>query len=162
MAGRLRAIRRARRSLRWIVVASVALVYASYSFVIEPPQAHAFYVLAPVAFLYAAFCWTFVDSPRSRRIAAWVLGANVMFHAGLAVAQAPEKSLYKNRAPVAAAVRFKQPEMFAHRRPFAVEGGPLALQDPSRPYDAAQDIEVSAVDYHVGWRGSTDWTVPLY
>ena len=49
---------------------TVALVYASYWFVLEPPQAHAFYVVAPVAFMFAAYCWTFVDSPRWRRIAA--------------------------------------------------------------------------------------------
>src|SRR6185436_920342 len=51
------------RAIRWIVVGSVAIVYTSYAFVIEPPQAHAFYVLSPVAFMFAAYCWSFVDSP---------------------------------------------------------------------------------------------------
>ncbi len=74
---------------------SVLLVYASYWFVMEPPQAHAFYVLAPIAFMFTAFWWTFVDSPRARQIAAGVLALNVAFHAGLAWAQAPELSLYK-------------------------------------------------------------------
>ena len=100
------------------------LVYASYWFVMEPPQAHAFYVLAPIAFMFAAFWWTFVDSPRARRIAAGVLVLNVAFHAGLAWAQGPELSLYKNRDVVATAVRLKEPEMFAHRRDFAIDGGP--------------------------------------
>ena len=62
-------------ALRLLVAASVLLVYASYWFVMEPPQAHAFYVLAPIAFMFAAFWWTFVDSPRARRIAAGVLVA---------------------------------------------------------------------------------------
>ena len=152
---------RAFRALRWVVIASVALVYASYSFVIEPPQAHAFYVLAPVAFLYAAYCWSFVDSPRTRRAAASLLAVNVAFHAGLALAQAPEKSLYKNRGPVAAAVRFREPEMFAHRRPFSIGGGPLSLQDPSRPYDPVRDIEVSDVRRDGGPAGSTEWTATI-
>ena len=95
--------------------ASVLLVYLSYWFVMEPPQAHAFYVLAPVAFVFAAYWWTFVDSPRARRVAAgcW---PSIAFHAGLAWTQLPEISIYRNREVVAAAVRLKQPEMFAHRR----------------------------------------------
>lgn len=100
---------------------------------IEPPQAHAFYVLAPIAFMFAAFWWTFVDSPRARQIAAGVLILNVAFHAGLAWTQAPERSLYKNRGVVAAAVRLKEPEMVAHRRDFAIDGGPAVLSDLSRP-----------------------------
>ena len=149
------------RAIRWLVVSSVAIVYASYAFVIEPPQAHAFYVLSPVAFMFAAYCWSFVDSPRARRVAAWLLGVNIAFHAGFAWAQVPEKSMYRNREPVAAAIRFREPEMFAHRRPFAIGGGPLSLQDPSRPYDPIQDIEVANASYQVGLRGSTDWTVTV-
>jgi hypothetical protein len=148
-------------AMRALVVGSVALIYASYAFVIEPPQAHAFYVLAPVAFAFAAYCWSFVDSRRTRRMAAVLLAVNVAFHAGLAWAQAPEKSLYKNRAPVAAAIRFKQPQMFGHRRPFAIEPGPLALQDPSRPYDAVRDLEASQTAHEVGFRRSADWTVTV-
>src|SRR5262249_36125797 len=53
--------------LRALVATTVGLVYISYWFVMEPPQAHGFYVLAPIAFLFAACCWTFVDSPRWRR-----------------------------------------------------------------------------------------------
>ena len=121
-------------ALRRLVAASVLLVYASYWFVMEPPQAHAFYVLAPVAFMFAAFWWTFVDSARSRQIAAGVLILNVAFHAGLAWAEAPQLSLYKNRQTVATAVRLKAPEMFAHRRDFAIDGGPAARADPARPY----------------------------
>ena len=141
------------RAIRWLVVGSVAIVYASYAFVIEPPQAHAFYVLSPVAFMFAAYCWSFVDSPRARRVAAWLLGVNIAFHAGFAWAQVPEKSMYKNREPVAAAIRFKEPEMFAHRRPFAIGGGPLSLQDASRPYDPIQDIEISNASYQRGSAG---------
>jgi len=148
--------------LRWLVACSVLLVYASYWFVMEPPQAHAFYVLAPIAWLFAAWCWTFVDGPRARVAAGVVLAANIAFHAGLAWAQAPEKSLYKNRAPVAAAVRFKQPEMLAHRRAFAVDGGPAALVDPSRPYDPTRDVQVTQSVLHIGIAGSLNWSVVVH
>jgi hypothetical protein len=148
-------------ALRRLVAASVLLVYASYWFVIEPPQAHAFYVLAPLALMFAAFWWTFVDSPRARRIAAAALVLNVAFHAGLAVAQGPELSLYKNRRVVATAVRLKEPEMFAHRRDFAVDAGPLALSDPSRPYDPTRDFQVLASTLRTGPRGSLHWTITI-
>jgi hypothetical protein len=145
--------------LRWLVAASVLLVYASYWFVMEPPQAHAFYVLAPIAWLFAAWCWTFIDGPRARIAAAAVLTISIAFHAGLAWAQAPDRSLYKNRAPVAAAVAFKEPEMLAHRRAFAVDGGPSSLQDPTRPYDPTRDIEVTRSVVRIGIAGSLNWTI---
>jgi hypothetical protein len=148
-------------ALRLLVGASVLLVYASYWVVMEPPQAHAFYVLAPIAFMFAAFWWTFVDSPRARQVAAGALLVGVAFHAGLAWAQAPEVSLYKNREVVATAVRLKEPEMFAHRRDFAVGGGPIALSDPLRPYDSPRDFQVLTSAYRPGPRGSLHWTITV-
>jgi hypothetical protein len=148
-------------TLRILVAASVLLVYTSYWFVMEPPQAHAFYVLSPVAFMVAAFWWNFVDSPRARRIAAGVLMLNVAYHAGLAWSQGPELSLYKNRGVVATAVRLKEPEMFAHRRDFAIGGGPAALSDPSRPYDPTRDFQVLESAYRMGPQRSVHWTITL-
>lgn len=149
-------------ALRWLVAESVLLVYASYWLVMEPPQAHAFYVLAPVAFMFAAFWWTWIDSPRARRIAAGVLVLNVAVHGGLAWTQGPELSLYKNRAVVATALRLKAPEMFAHRRDFAIDGGPLVLSDASRDYDPARDFQVVQSAYRPGPRGSLHWTITVH
>ena len=148
--------------LRQIVAGSVLLVYASYWFVMEPPQAHAFYVLAPIALVFAAFWWTFVDSPRARRVAAGHRSLSACFHAGLAWAQAPELSLYKNREVVAAAVRLKAPEMFAHRRDFAIDGGPSALDGSERPYDPRRDIEVVQSSYSPGPAHSVHWTITVH
>jgi hypothetical protein len=148
--------------LRLLVAASVLLVYASYWFVMEPPQAHAFYVLSPIALVFASFWWMLYDSPKARQIAAGVLIVNVAFHAGLAWAQAPELSLYKRRAVVAAAVRLKQPEMLAHRRDFAIDGGPAVLSDPSRPYDPAHDVELLESTYRPGPLRSLHWTITVH
>ena len=147
--------------LKWLVVGTVALVYGSYWFVLEPSQAHAFYVVAPVGFMFAAYCWTFVDSPRWRRIAAAVLVVNVVFHVGQAWIQAPEHSLYRNREVVATAIRLKEPEMFAHRRPFAIDGGPVALQAASRPYDSRRDVQFTDVQFTLGPRRVALWTLTL-
>jgi hypothetical protein len=149
------------QALRALVAASILIVYASYWFVMEPPQAHAFYVLAPVAFLFAAYWWTLVDSPRARQIAAAVLAVSIAYHAGLAWAQTPELSLYRNRGIVATAVRLKQPEMFAHRREFAIGGGPASLQDPARPYDPTRDMQIVSARHRPGPADSVHWTITL-
>ena len=149
------------RALRMLVVGTIALVYASYWFVREPSQAHAFYVVSPVAFMFAAYCWTFVDSPRWRRIAAVVLVLNIALHIGQAYIQAPMKSLYRNREVVAAAIRLKQPEMFGHRRPFAIGGGPSALQDPMRPYDHQRDVQLSDTQLTMRLGRVAVWMVTL-
>jgi hypothetical protein len=145
------------RPLKWLVAATVVLVYASYWFVLEPSQAHAFYITAPVGLMFAAYCWMFVDSPRWRRVAAVLLTISVVFHVGLGWLQAPERSLYQKREVVAAAVRLKQPEMFAHRRPFAIDGGPTYLQDPTRPYHDHRDVEFSNAQLTSGF----DFIAPL-
>jgi hypothetical protein len=149
------------RWLRWLVVITILLVYASYWFVLEPAQAHAFYIVAPISFMFVAYCWTFVDSPRWRRVAAGLLVVNIAFHAGQALIQMPEKSLYRNRAVVAAAIREKEPEMFGHRRAFAIDGGPLALSDPSRPYDVKKDVQVSDERLTTGPRRVALWSFTL-
>jgi hypothetical protein len=148
-------------TVRLLVAGSVLLVYASYWFVMEPPQAHAFYVLSPVAFLFAAYWWTLVDSPCARRAAAVVLALAVAFHTGLAWAQIPEISLYRNRGVVAAAVRLKEPEMFGHRRDFAIGGGPAALIDPARPYDPTRDLQIVTARQRPGPANSLHWTITL-
>jgi hypothetical protein len=147
-------------AMRWLVVASIVIVYASYWFVMEPAQAHAFYVLAPLALCLAAYCWTFVDSPGWRRVAAAILAANVAFHAGLAVAQAPDKSLYKHRDIVAAAIDEKRPDMFAHRRAFAIDAAPYSL-DPATPHDPVRDIRVTTAAYSRRWGTAVHWTVTV-
>jgi hypothetical protein len=149
------------RIVRLLAAACVLIVYGSYWFVMEPPQAHAFYVLAPIAFMFAAYWWTIVDSPRARQVAAAVLAVSVLFHAGLAWAQAPEISLYRNRGVVATAVRLKEPEMLAHRREFAIGGGPAALHDPARPYDATRDMQIVSARHRAGPADSIHWTVTL-
>src|SRR5262249_35143469 len=81
------------RPLKRLVAGTVLVIYASYWFVLEPSQAHAFYVVAPVALVFAAYCWTFVDSARWRRIAGVLLAVNLAFHIAQAWLQAPDHSL---------------------------------------------------------------------
>ena len=111
--------------------------------------------------MFAAYCWTFVDSPPWRRIAGAILAANVAFHIGQAWIHAPEKSIFRNREVVAAAIRTKQPQLFAHRRAFAIDGGPSSLQDPSRPYHAPRDVQISNTRLTMGPRSVALWSFTL-
>jgi hypothetical protein len=147
-------------ALRGLVAFTVLLIYASYWFVKEEPQAHAFFVVAPIAFIFAASCWTLIDSPRWRRVAAVVLGVNIAFHAGLALIQGPEQSLYTNRHVIAAAIRDRQPEMFGHRRPYANDAGPPAVSDWTRPHDV-RDLKVVASTHRIATGGAAVWTVTV-
>lgn len=147
-------------AMRRLLAASIAIVCASYSFVMEPPQAHAFYVLAPMALLLGVYCWTFVDSPRMRVVAAWILGVNIVFHGGLAIAQAPMKSVYKRREVVMAAIRQKRFDILGHRRPFAIDAGPYTV-DSSLPHDPTRDIVVDNTTYARRFDSSVHWTVRI-
>ena len=148
------------RTLKALVAGTVVWIYASYWLVMEPSQAHAFYVVTPLAIIFAAYCWTIVDRPRLRRAAAAVLALNVVFQTGLVLAQR-ELSLYHDRAVAAAAVRLKEPELLGHRRPFAIDGGPVALQDRSRPYDPTRDLHPDAVACAARPDGVLMWTFTL-
>jgi hypothetical protein len=147
-------------AVRRLVAFTVALVYVSYWFVTEEPQAHAFYVVAPIAFVYAACCWRLIDGPRWRRVAAVALGANIAYHAGLAAAQGPNHSLYANREVIAEAIRRREPELFAHRRPYAIDGGPAYLTDPSRPFHI-RDIVIDEAGTRVAFGRAIVWQVAV-
>ena len=148
------------QALRGLVALTVGLVYASYWFVKEEPQAHAFFAVAPIAFIFAASCWAIIDSPRWRRVAGVVLAVNIAFHAALACIQGPEHSLYTNRDVVAAAIREKQPEILGHRRPYALDAGPRAISDPSRPH-GFKDLRIVESTVRIATGGAAVWTVAV-
>jgi len=116
------------RALKWLALGTVMFIYLSYFFASnKDPQAHAFYVVAPLAMVYAFHCFRKMDSARFRRLAAAVIVLGIVFHAGVAAARMKERSLYKNRRVVVAAMQAKVPEMFARRRPFARDVSPIPL-----------------------------------
>jgi hypothetical protein len=148
-------------TMKALVAGTVLWVYGCYWFVMEPSQSHAFYAVAPIAFIFAAYCWTFIDSPRWRRVATALIGINVVYQVGLITGHA-DRSLYHDRDVVMAAIRAREPEMLAHRRAFAIDAGPITLQDPSRPYDTLRDLELSAPACRIGRDGVIVWTFTVH
>jgi hypothetical protein len=114
------------------------------------------YVLAPIAFMFAAFWWTLVHrSPRARRIAAGVLALSVAFHARLAWAQA-RVSLYRNREVVATAVREGRRCSRIAATSRSTEADALSVR--RAPIDARLQVLTSA--YRAGGR-SLHWTITV-
>ena len=140
------------RPLKWTVLATIVALYFSYFLASnKDPQAHAFYVVAPLAMLYAFHCFGLVDSPRFRKAAAAVLVLALVYHAGLAATRLGERSLYKNRRVVAAAIGAKVPEILGHRRPFTRDAGPVPALERTPAFAVANeqgDLRIN-VD---GWR----------
>ena len=145
--------------IRRLAAATVVLVYVSYFFVMEFTQARAYYVVAPLAFTYAAYCWTFIDSPRWRRIAAATMAVNICFQFGMAWIRLPEHSLYWNRPLVAAAISLKQPDIFAHRRPFGRNVPVESLAALEKATDASSDLEVVRVSWSRRSFGVSRWSI---
>ncbi len=128
------------QSLRTLTAATPLLVYLSYFLAVKEPWAHAFYVVCPVALVYAFYCWSLLLTHRwGRRAAAVLLLTGLLFQAGLVLARAPERSLYKDRRVVAEAIRHRNPEMLGHRRPFARDADPGA---PEAVVRAPADLRV--------------------
>ncbi len=147
-------------ALRALVAASPVLVYAAYCFVMEPPQAHSFYVLSPIAMLFAAYCWSFVDRPAWRTAAAVVLAANIAVHLGLALTLGPQRSMYKNRAVLAAAIAERNTNYFAHRRHYAMDAiNPLDAEARRAP---GQDLVIASQAWSIGPAKAILWKVTVH
>ncbi|HKC12269.1 MAG TPA: hypothetical protein VKI41_09570, partial [Vicinamibacteria bacterium] len=146
-------------SLRIVTAASPLLVYLSYFLAVKEPWAHAFYVVCPVALVYAFYCWDLLLRHRWwRRAAAVLLVTGLVFHVGLVLARAPERSLYKNRRVVAEAIRHRNPEMLGHRRPFARDADPGA---PGAVVRAPADLRVIGSSWSRAVGEVALWTVTI-
>lgn len=149
-------------AVRWLAFGTVALVSLSFFFVMQPAQARMYYVVAPVAFLYAAYCWTFVDSPMWRRVAAGVLTTNVLLQGGLMLARFPGASLYENRALVAEAIDTRQPDVFSHRRPYSRDASPEDVAAAAASARAPADLEIARTTLSRPLLNLTVWTLVVH
>jgi hypothetical protein len=148
-------------AVRWMAIATVVLVSLSFFCVMEPAQARMFYLVAPVALLYAAYCWTFLDSPRWRKAAAVILAVNLFFQASLALTRLSGPSLYMDRPLLVDAIRLKQPGLFGYRRAFARGVPPEALASSVAGANAAADLEVAHAEVSRPVRDITVWSLEV-
>ena len=144
-----------------MTIATVVLVSTSFFLVMQPAQARSFYVVAPVAFLFAAYCWTFIDSARWRRVALVVLIANGMFQSVLAIQRFSGPSLYMKRAVVAEAIRLRQPALLAYRRPWARNVPADERMSVEASAKAVVDLKVTSAQLQLV-RGLATWSIVVH
>jgi hypothetical protein len=159
----LTAVRRTRTHAEWPVVralfiATVLLVSGSFCFSVAWAQATSYYVVAPVSFVYAAYCWTFIDSPRARRLAAVVLSVNLVVQVGLAVSQLSGPTVYMGRSLVMQAIADRTPGRFAMRRPWGRDVTPDVLASTMVDAQPAADLEIGNVERSRYVRDVISWT----
>jgi hypothetical protein len=140
--------------------ATVLLIYASYFLSVSDPRAHAFYVTAPVALIFSFYCWSLLAGRRLwRRLAAGLLVVGVVFHAGLAGALFRERSLYRNRGVVAAAIERRDPWLLAQRRPFAHEAWARHAPPSLEAADPQRDLRLVSARWTGSIGGAAFWDV---
>jgi hypothetical protein len=149
-------------AVRWLLLGTAALVSVSFFFSAAPAQARSFYVVAPVAFLYAAYAGTFIDSRRTRAVAAAVLGINLFFQASLALTRWSGPSLYMNRTRVVEALERRRPDLFAHRRPFGRDVTPDMLATSVDGADAPGHLVITEAVTSRGIRDLAVWSVVIH
>lgn len=105
------------RGIKYFTLFTVLIVYLSFMFSIKGPLSHTFYIVLPVAMIFSFYCWSPLLKKHGWRIfAAIFVICGIIFHLGLAIAKAPERSLYKDRSVPALAIKEKNYRILGERR----------------------------------------------
>jgi len=105
------------RGMKYLALATFLIVFFSFTFSVKGPSSHAFYLVFPVAMIYSFYCWSrFFRNRKWKTFAAVFLLAGIIFHVGLAVSRAPQKSLYKDRNIPKLAIEKKDYRILGERR----------------------------------------------
>jgi hypothetical protein len=103
--------------IRILAGATFLLIYLSFLFAIKAPAAHTYYLTLPVAMLYGFYCFLpLVSKPWFIRAAQVLLACNLVFHAGLALNNITQKSIYKDRELFVRAIQEKNYHLLGERR----------------------------------------------
>jgi hypothetical protein len=145
-------------AVRTLFVATVLLATASFFFTVAWAQSTSFYVVAPVSFVYAAYCWTFIDSPRARRLAAVVLSVNLVVQVSLALSQLSGPSVYMDRPLLLQAIAEQTPGRFAMRRPWGRDVTPDVLASTIVDAKPAADLDIGNTEVSRYVRDVISWT----
>jgi hypothetical protein len=146
---------------RRLAAATVVWVFLSFFASVRGPLAHAFYIVFPLAALYAVECWrvwTTTPRPQLERLAMATLVAGVLLHAALAIDRWPRQSLYRNRALVQTAITTRNDRLLGDRRDSIHE-----TQDRRpRPSDPVPDADAYlTADPRSDLAAETSWSARL-
>lgn len=108
--------------VKGFMLGSIGLVCFSYLFTNQPPKAHAFYLMLPVAFWYSFYVYGNLFAKRSFRILAIVfLLSGIVFQIAVAQKNAQRYGLSLKRAQIALAIAEKDYTILGVRRESILE-----------------------------------------
>jgi hypothetical protein len=86
------------KAIKYFALATVAWLCVAFLFSMKLPAAHTFYLMMPIALLYALYVWerSLVKSSW-QRFAAAAIACSIIFHAGLALRNLRTTSIYADR-----------------------------------------------------------------
>ena len=103
--------------VRFATLGVLALLIPSFVFSVRPPASHAYYVLLPVALIYACHVWADLFRHKGIRTAAVILfGAGAIAYLALGIRNFTGRSMYRNRDLVVQAIDQRDYRMLGERR----------------------------------------------
>jgi hypothetical protein len=110
------------KTIKYLLLLNVGIIYVSFLFSIKPPQSNHLYVTLPIPLIYSLYCWNrFLHNNRrqifARRFAMMVIVCGIVFHVGLALHNRSRISLYTERPLIESAIVNKDYKILGDRRP---------------------------------------------
>ncbi|HVG34390.1 MAG TPA: hypothetical protein VM911_15070 [Pyrinomonadaceae bacterium] len=105
------------RSIKYLTLLTVCLLYLSFMFSKKGPTSHTFYVLLPLAMIYGFYCWNnLLQKRRWQVFAAIFLACGMIFNVALALNHYRTHSLYVNRSLPQSAIDGRNYSILGERR----------------------------------------------
>jgi hypothetical protein len=105
------------KEVKWLTLAVLLMVEASFWFTIKKPFSHIYFILLPFVALYASQCWSFFGDRRWTRVLTGTLVVfSLIFHLLYAPVFEPQFSVYPQREKVARAIQEKDYRVLGERR----------------------------------------------
>jgi hypothetical protein len=96
------------RPIKFLTIATIAWLCVAFLFSLKLPAAHTFYLVMPIALLYALYAWERLLVKSSwQRFAAAAIACSIIFHAGLALRNFRTTSIYAARDRIVEALQKK-------------------------------------------------------
>ena len=96
------------KPIKFLTLATVAWLCLAFLFSMKLPAAHTFYLMMPIALLYALYAWERLLGKSSwQRFAATAIACSIIFHAGVALRNLRTTSIYADRVRIVEALQKK-------------------------------------------------------
>ena len=96
------------KAIKYFALATLAWLSLAFLFSMKLPAAHTFYLMMPIALLYALYAWERLLLKSSwQRFATAAIACSIIFHAGLALRNFRNTSIYADRERIVEALEKK-------------------------------------------------------